>query len=349
MLRFCVFIGIVASFGLLLNSGVTALAQTGTTTVADGLNSPRQLFYGEDGTLYIAEAGVGGAGQVELAEENIVSIGLTSRISALSPEGEWSVVIPGLPSGQTTANNQGWRGAQAIYITADNTAWIAIGEGPNPDLVTLPLFHQVLEIDIASGRILTTLDILGAEREHNPDEDEMNSDPTDLAIGPDGALYITDAACNCLWRWTSEDGLEVYMVWPIDDNPVPTGLAFGPDGDLYVSFLSGFPFLPQSTRIERYTGTELVATYDGLTLVTDLVVAEDGTVYAVEMSSGLGEFGFIEDSGRVVRVDEAGPTPVAESLPYPYGITLSPDGQLMVSINTAFSEAGDGAIIAIEP
>jgi len=39
---------------------------------------------------------------------------------------------------------------------------------------------------------------------------------------------------------------------------------------------------------------------------------------------------------------------VAEGLNYPFGIAESPDGTLVVTVNSAFSEPDTGAVIALE-
>ena len=92
----------------------------------------------------------------------------------------------------------------------------------------------------------------------------------------------------------------------------------------------------------------MLQTYDGLTMATDVLVTEDGTIYAVEFAAGLGDSGFIPDSGRVVTVSEDGVTPVMEGLRLPYGLAQSPDGSLVVSVITAFDPSGSGMVIAVE-
>jgi hypothetical protein len=144
-------------------------------------------------------------------------------------------------------------------------------------------------------------------------------------------------------------GLLPFATWDIDDNPVPTSLDFGPDGDLYVGFLSGFPFAAEGSRIERWSPNgELVETYEGLTLVTDVLVDDEGVIYAVEHAAGFGDRGFIPDSGRVVIVTPgSGITPVLEGLRTPYGLAQGPAGRLVVSVATA-DASGTGMVIAVE-
>ena len=319
-----------------------------TAVIASGLRSPRQLFYADDGTLYIAEAGLAGDSLVQASPESAVQAGMTGQITAVAPDGEQSVVLPALPSVNQGANETAFRGSQAVLVT-DDSYWVGVGE-TSPLLFGLSFYYGVYEIDRETWRIKNIIDTASGAIENNqPDANAVNSDPSDLALGPDGTLYIADAGCNCLWMWTEEAGLAPFHLWDIDDNPVPTGVAVGPEGDIYVSFLSGFPFPVEGTRIERYAPDgELLQTYDGLTLATDVLVAEDGTIYAVEFAAGLGERGFIIDSGRVLTVSEEGLTPVMEGLRFPYGLAQAPDGSLVVSVVSAFDASGGGMVIAVE-
>jgi len=319
-----------------------------TEIIAEGLRSPRQMFYAPDGTLYIAEAGTAGDSEVVIDSETSFNTGLTGQITAVSPDGQQSVVLPALPSTNSRPGDTGYRGTQAIYVT-DDSYWIGVGEGP-PAMFGLTFFYNVYEVDRETWRVKTTIDTaLAATDAAQPDPDAINSDPADIAVGDDGTMYIADAGCNCLWSWTEETGLVPFHLWDIDDNPVPTGVSIGPDGSVYVSFLSGFPFDPESTRIEQYSaGGELLQTFEGLTLVTDMLVTDDGTIYAVEMAAGLGDSGFIPDSGRVVTVSEDSITPVMEGLRVPYGLALAPDGSLVVSVVSAFDPSGSGMVIAVE-
>jgi sugar lactone lactonase YvrE len=61
------------------------------------------------------------------------------------------------------------------------------------------------------------------------------ANPTGLALGPDGAMYISSRFERTVYRLDANDRLEVYAA----DLGVPTGLAFSPDGALYVGDRSG--------------------------------------------------------------------------------------------------------------
>jgi len=318
-----------------------------TAVIASGLRGPRQLFYAGDGTLYIAEAGTGGDSTIQGDPVTFANAGLTGQITAVSPDGAQSVILPALPS-INQADDTGFRGSQAIFVT-DDSYWVGTGGVPG-SLFGVSLFYNVYEIDRETWRIKNIIDIGGAALEAGqPDPNAINSDPVDITIAGDGTVYIADAGCNCLWSWTEEAGLAPFHFWDSEDNPVPTGVSIGPEGDIYVSFLSGFPFPVEGTRIEQWSAAgELVQTYGGLTMATDVLVAGDGTIYAVELAAGLGETGFVPDSGRVVIVSEDGVTPVMEGLRLPYGLAQNSDGDLVVTIISAFDPSGSGMVIEVD-
>ncbi|GAB4573126.1 MAG: hypothetical protein Kow0077_14550 [Anaerolineae bacterium] len=314
-----------------------ALAQGGEVIV-DGLNNPRGLSYAEDGTLYVAEAGTGGPQNALGPFDSEVTVGGTGRVTAVSPDGTVTAVVNALPS----MNNRNNYGPQDAGM-AGGLLWVVVGEGPE----SVPFNMSFFGLDPETGRVRHFVDLYTPEAEQNPDGDIIASQPVDFTVGPDGAVYIANAGCNCVMRWTEADGATIFASWPIDDNPVPTAVAFGPEGDLYVGFLSGFPFPEGGARIERWTlDGELVATFEGLTAVTGLLVADDGTIYAVEHGR-FADRGWAPDSGRVVAVTADGITPIAEGLSRPYGIAQAADGSFAVSINSDGGEPGSGMVIRI--
>jgi hypothetical protein len=319
-------------------------AQDGEWTVlAEGLNNPRNIFFAEDGTLYIAEAGTGGESDATGPFDNPVKVGTTAQISAVAPDGTWSVIVPELFS-----MDQGFGsvyGTHGVWVTEDSI-WIAQGEGPKEGMPEGSEANGIMVVDRATGEEQTFVSALEVEQAENPDGDIISSNPVDLGVAEDGTVYLANAGCNCVMKWTEADGLTVFGSWPIDDNPVPTSVEVGPDGNIYVGFLTGFPFPEGGSRIEVWTPEgELVETYEGLTGVTGLLVTDDGTIYATQHGV-FGDEGWAPDSGSVVMVSDEGVTPVAEGLNVPFGLAQDADGNLAVSINSA-SEPGTGQVISI--
>ncbi len=199
----------------------------------------------------------------------------------------------------------------------------------------------ILEYDLATMRITTSIAMAGVEIDNNPDGNEIDSNPTDLAWGANGTMYITDAGANALYSWTAEAGLSLVAAWP--DNAVPTSVFVADDGDLYVGFL-GAGLAPGAGRVERWSNGELAQTFGGLNAVTDVLVV-DGNVYAVELVR-FGEQG--PGPGGVVLLTEDGSQPVADGLVSPFGLAQGPDGNLYVSFGTiAFAPGMTGGVVRL--
>ncbi|MFN8374949.1 MAG: ScyD/ScyE family protein [Anaerolineae bacterium] len=320
--------------------------------LATGLNGPRHVAFGPDGTLYIAEAGTGGDNQVPGMVGGTVQVGSTAQVSAVSADGEQSVLLPEMTSAFADFATEG----VSSVLVDDEYAWVVMaGLGPAPADVPegLPPTASVLQISLASMEIENVIDVYGFEQANNPDgTEDLASNPQDIAVGPDGTLYIVDASANSLLSWTEADGLQLVAAWAVDETgenpaPVPTSVAVDADGAIYVGFLTGFPFPTGGARIEKWVDGALAETYEGLTMVTDVAIGQDGNLYAVQFASGLGEQGFNPLSGSVVMVSDEGITPVVEGLNFPYGIAQDADGNWVVSVNSAFAEAGSGMVLYV--
>lgn len=343
------------SLGLSATAGSARVAaQEAPEAVAEGLNQPRHLSFGSDGTLYIAEAGYGGdqvAGSPAGSGE--VQVGFTAQVTAVAADGSVSVFLPEQFS--MSDPFAGTEGVSAVLQDGDYT-YIVYGQGPNPD--TAPdgaIFSAVVRYETETMAVDAHWDLLAFEAENNPDgTSDLASNPQDVAIGADGTVYAVDASGNSLVK-LGEDGLvELVTSWPIDESgqtpsPVPTSIAIAPDGTLYVSFLSGYPFLQGAARIEHLNpdGT-LIDTIENLTLVTDVQIGQDGDLYAVQFADGFGDTGYNQNTGSVIHIaDDGTVTPVLEGLNFPYGLAQADDASWRVSINAAFSAEGSGSVIVI--
>lgn len=316
---------------VMLSVTAVTLAQDAGEVIAEGLRNPRNMSYDSEGNLYVAEAGVAG----DLVNSAGAAFGATSGVTRIDADGTMRPVVTGLISSRAGDS----LGASDIIVT-DTSYWVLIGE---VDDEAIPYSHALMEIDREHGRIVTWVDLLELELEEDPDGNPNGqSNPVDIMLMDDGSIMIVNAGCNCLMQWSADAGLSVAAAWDFEtDNPVPTSVDLGPDGDLYVGFLTGFPFPEEGARIERWSDGELAETYTGLTGVTNVLVTDDGTIYAVER--GVFDMASGWSNGRVVQVSMDGITPVLEGLNLPYGLVQAPDGDFIVSTGT--SGGADGALI----
>lgn len=331
---------IVAGLLSLLLALPVAAQDEGENVLASGLNNPRLLSYADDGTLYIPEAGLAGENEAQ-TEAGPVAYGNTARVlSVPAGGGEAQVVVDNLISASAFDN---YVGVNSVLAEPERL-WLVLGNAPQvAGEHTVGVL--VLDSDLNEVRFV---DFQAIEEAGNPDNDFVVANPIDIAAGDDGTYYVLDASANALYTMAADGEPELFHVW--EDLPVPSAIDIGPDGDLYVAFLSAFPFATGSARIERWTPEgELVETFGNLTGVTDVLVDEEGVIYAVELSTLFGDTGWTPDAGRVVIVSADGVTPVAEGLNFPYGVAQGPDGILAVSVNTAFVEPGAGSVIVVDP
>jgi hypothetical protein len=317
--------------------------------VAEGLNSPRQITVAEDGSIFIAEAGIGGEEMGIDVFGGETPIGNSARVTVVSPDGEQSVYLDGLFS---RGYFGGYLGAHK-FMQVDGMDWLLMGEGLPTENMPADAPPVSALVTVADAELTVVADLLAAETAENPDGEDIVSNPTDFAVGADGAIYIVDSSANTLWGYTEADGVTVAASWAVMDgvSAVPTSIEVDADGSIYVGFLGGFPFLPSdqggTARIERWENGEVAEIFTGVNLVTDFIVAEDGTIYAVQFADSFGDAGYTPDSGSVVAVTADGLEVIAEGLPYPYGITMDANGDLLVGINTTYVAPEAGQVVRI--
>jgi hypothetical protein len=338
--RFTLFI----VFAMLLMGVLPNLAQETTYTVlVDGLNNPRGINFDSNGALFIAEAGLGGDVDIE-GPFGPAKYGNTARVSVVV-DGQLSTLIDYLPS-----MNMGGEvvGAMDVLPEAD-TLWVVMGH----EMKGVTLAGTVVAYNRVSLRPNMIFDPFGYEHRYDPDgTGELLSNSTSIAIAPDGlSALIVDASGNSLYRASVDGALDVVKAW--ENNPVPTAVAYNADASQYaVSFLTGFPFANGAARIEVYDSTndQLIMTYEGLSLLTDVMFDDGGVLLAVsyaEFNAQAG--GWQANTGSVVAVTPDGIVPVLTGLNFPYSIAKHPtENWYAVSVN-AVSAEGEGAIITFRP
>lgn len=365
--------------------------------VVDGLNGPIGVHVESDGTLWVSESGTsidpsamavdsaraspdtsaalksnaalpdtGSAfapDSVPLTEEGQDSaadhpyLNNTARLIRVGIDGTVTEVLH-LPvfvmrEGPQGAGRIAWLDG-ALYVT--NGAW---SNGMDSDRPT----NMAAVVEVKDGRsreLATTWEI---EKRDNPGGAAIETNPFDLTVGPDGGLWLTDAAGNTLYRLDPATGaLELRAVFaplpgPVANplrggaheiEPVPTAVAFDDDGDTYVALLPGLPFLPGSGKVVRVASDGSIRDHaTGFTMLTDLVTGPDGRLYGVS----IGEFtdqGPVPNTGSVLRIEGGdGSRAILSGLSFPTTIAFAANGDAFLAIN-GIGAPGSGQIVKYE-
>jgi len=152
--------------------------------------------------------------------------------------------------------------------------------------------------------------------------------PTAIALGPDGALYVSSRFEGHVYRLTADDQVELYA----SDLGVATGLAFGRDGTLYVGDRSGTIF-----KVTRDRQVETFATLPSSVAAFHLAVGPDDCLYVAAPTLASHDPIYRVTPDRLVDV-------VCDGFGRPQGLAFDSTGHLFV----ADALAGASAIYRLD-
>jgi hypothetical protein len=338
-------------------AGPIAAPAPAITVVASGLNNPRELKFNPDGTLYVAEGGTGGTNATGSQCQQVPApVGpytgniTGGGIATISRAGVLTRVATTLPSSQTTPASGGFVSGVADLAFMGNTLYaLEAGAGCSHGVPGVPNGVFRVNADGAATLVANLSAFQMTNPVAHPEPDDFEPDGTwysMLRVG--GDLYAVEPNHGELDRIDPRTG-QVSRVADISASQghiVPTALAYH-DGDFYVGNLNTFPVQPGSAKILRITRSgEVSVVVTGLTTVLGLDFDAQGTMYAAEMSTAVGNPA--PASGMVVRIDRAGQmTTVASGLTFPTGLTVGPDGQVYVSEHGLGFPPGAGQVVRI--
>jgi sugar lactone lactonase YvrE len=338
--------------------------------IASGLENPRGLAFGPDGSLYVVEAGVAGDECVEVPEppafgDPILCFGATGAITKIA-EGSQERIVTGLPSHRTGGQITG---AQDIAVGDDGRIVFTTGYAQDPayrdELTTIAVMMGRLYAAHPSGTLEPIADLAAYELANNPETaGGDHSNPFGVAIVADGYVVV-DSAGNDLLHVASDGTVSTLAIFPPQtvDGPngtpaemasVPTSVALGPDGAYYVGEFTGFPFTPGAARIWRVVPGEQPEVFaTGFTAVIDLAFDAEGRLYVLEaVQNGLGAIDPADPAslaGALIRVDPDGSRTAIDGAPliFPTSVAIGPDGALYVTNNGIVP--GQGEVVRITP
>ncbi|MDP9861968.1 MULTISPECIES: ScyD/ScyE family protein [Streptosporangium] len=352
--------GSVAALAVTAVPAVAAHAADDTVkVVAKGLDSPRGLMFGPDGTLYIAESGHGGkvkcasppAPEGEKAEKTC--LGLTGQVSTLK-DGKTSVLLDGLPS---AASGGFALGPHDVALTEKGDLLVTVGFSGDtafraklgPKAAPLGTLLTISK----KGRRISVADLAAYETKHNLDRKDkgsaVDSYPFGVAPLPGGGALVTDTGGNSVLRVGKKGGVSTEAVFHARSVPappalkmpkgskipmqsVPMGITQGPDGAYYVAEHGGFPNPEGSARVFRLERGKVTTAAQGFTTVVDVAFDAEGRMVV------LGSVGPIPADGMtksaVYRIESDGTrTELLRpgTLVTPLSVAVGPDGAVYVA------------------
>ncbi len=340
---------------------VPVATSTGVSLVAGGLVNPRGFTWSPDGDLYVALAGSGitSMGHVENPKqyqygpyfgENTASVvRIETRLDTVA-FGCPVTVAGGLPSTRGMGGHE--QGPTDVAFLGGELYVLQDG-GDDAETMAPDMPNGVYRVE-SDGSVTNIADLLTWTAAnpvgHIPYDLGAEGEPFAMLAG-DGFLWVLEANSGQVLKVTPQG--DITRVADLSEGHlVPTGFALSPNGGVYVGFLTSAPYPNGASKvIEVMPDGTFTDVWTGLTAVTGLAVGQDGTLYAVEMSSGNTNAPpfTVARSGRILR--QTGPSSFAEvvtGIDYPIAMRMGPDNALYVAFPAFGGDPPIGGILRID-
>jgi PEP-CTERM motif len=343
------------TFSIALVFGPKAAEAATLTTIVDGVSNARGATFGPDGTLYLAEPGIGGDGNCQPSPSTIfqpICAGNTGSVVKITPDGRQERIFQNFQSlAEQPSGNQG-AGPQEIGFDSSGNAYLLTGfagypgnrdletnilgqeyeselppgqlttfpPSPPDEVLNTPNLAKLFQVDLETEELTEIFDFGEYEIINNPDGADVVTNPYELTMGDDTA-YAVDGGGNTLYK-ISLDGSDVEAI------PLPKKLITDP---IFPSLPPGAEIPPGLVEIPP----EGLPTEPGgvptqalvQSVPTGAAIGPDGAVYVGEY---LG-FPYPAGEARIFRIGEDNtPEVFLEGFSFVTDLTFDEDGNLLV-------------------
>jgi hypothetical protein len=320
------------------------------TVYSSGFLFPRGLTFGNDGTLYVAEAGSGGSNSTTGCEQVVPPVGPytngpTARISKVDRNGTRTTLASGFPSAIAAIGDV--NGVSDVAFQGGKLYALVAGGGCSHGATT-PASVVRVEMNGSWSMVAN----LSAFQAANPVAQPFAGD-----FEPDGTWYSMIQSRSGLVAVEPNHG-EIAAIDPrtgdveriadisaTQGHLVPTAVAER-KGAYYVGNLGTFAVVPGSSKILRVSpkgDVSVVAT--GFATIVGLEFDHSGRLYVLEATPVAGFP--TPNTGRISRIDKrGGRQTILSGLSFPTAMRFGPDGALYVS-NNGFGPPIPGEILRV--
>lgn len=319
---------------------------------ASGLNNPRGLAFGPEGSLYVAEGGVGGTDSTTgICDQIPPPLGpykgspTGARIVKVNNAGKIITVADNIPSSVTAMGEVS--GVGDIAFVGRDLYGVLAGAGCTHGVSSVP--NGIIKVNPNKS-----WDVVVNLSEYQMSHPVANP-PLDFE--PDGTWYSLITVGNDLYAVEPNHG-ELVKISPqgqvtriVDFSAaighiVPTAIVWH-DGNFYVGNLNVFPITGNSSVYKVTPSGDVSVVATGFSTILGIDFDNAGAMYVLENTTG-NPFP-TPGTGDVIRINSAGERrAIVTGLNFPTALAFSSDNKLYIS-NTGFGPdaVGGGEILKV--